>query len=275
MQRRHPILTPVDFACACRAAGNAQFRGGHQWRALHRYELALEVIGRGKSKNAEQEPTERDETYQTLRRDVLLNIAACALPLELWRKAEYVCTAAMDIDKGNHKALLRRSRALAAVQRFEEARADLRELVRLDPENATARIELSEVGKSLGKQVKAQREFSSDFWSGYVDGDGYGAAELPVKEDSESESTDEFEEDLKEIHRRMREHGEENERLVQQQMKLSQRIENGEDPEEVMADAVHGPMLPEGAERGGVIKRKKKPPKEKKEKRPPLYCRER
>ena len=65
----------------------------------------------------------RQEAYATLRRDVLLNIAACSLPLQLWKKAEYTCTAAMDIDPANLKGLLRRSRARAALSLFEEARS--------------------------------------------------------------------------------------------------------------------------------------------------------
>lgn len=262
-----------DFACMCRAAGNTHFRAGCTWRALQKYEHCLEVIARGRQEDAQLKDRVRVDVYFQLRRDVLLNISACSLLLALWRKAEHTASMALELDpgilctallsrpenvnSGNLKGLLRRSRALAARTLFHEAKVDLEELLRIDPRNTTAIKELKEIKKARRRQVRGEREFFTSFY------DGYRKGQCNIVE--KDQTTLEWEAQL-ESQRNIAEEQEALREMIQIQrecelkeqaemVKRIDRIKAGDDYQEIVNSLPIGPMRPPGSELGGVIKK--------------------
>lgn len=55
----------------------------------------------------------------------LANLAACSLKQSQWAEAAEACTAALDLDPGYLKALVRRSEAFERVDELEPALADI------------------------------------------------------------------------------------------------------------------------------------------------------
>ncbi|EDR08350.1 uncharacterized protein LACBIDRAFT_296876 [Laccaria bicolor S238N-H82] len=101
--------------------GNAAFRRGEYKQAVKSYEEAHEI-----------EP--ELPHYQ-------LNLAAAHLKLNNWMEAEKACTKALSQHRST-KGLFRRARARRMLGQSEEAIADLRAIIRLQPHNAEALAEL-------------------------------------------------------------------------------------------------------------------------------------
>lgn len=75
------------------------------------------------------------------------NLAACQLLVPNHEHAIVNCNKALALDAGNIKCMYRRAVAAIALQRYETAAVDLKELLRLDPSNAAA-VQLMETLKS-------------------------------------------------------------------------------------------------------------------------------
>ncbi|OBZ73333.1 Serine/threonine-protein phosphatase T [Grifola frondosa] len=82
----------------------------------------------------------------------MANLAAALLKLELWDLAESAATRALRYDPKHHKARYRRAIASKHLGKCSDALKDLHIVLRLDPTNAVARTELSEVVALCGHQ---------------------------------------------------------------------------------------------------------------------------
>eukprot|EP00112_Aurelia_sp_Birch-Aquarium-sp1_P014394 Seg3104.2 transcript_id=Seg3104.2/GoldUCD/mRNA.D3Y31 product="Sperm-associated antigen 1" protein_id=Seg3104.2/GoldUCD/D3Y31 len=90
------------------------------------------------------------------------NRALCFLKLDKPISAESDCTKALEIYGGNVKALFRRATARKVLQKYAEASVDLRNLLKVDPNNSAAKKEVDSIAalwkQSLLEQVAEQRK---------------------------------------------------------------------------------------------------------------------
>ncbi|RXW19803.1 hypothetical protein EST38_g6055 [Candolleomyces aberdarensis] len=101
--------------------GNLAFRDGHYVEAVDHYRKAQEI-----------EP--ELPHYQ-------LNMAAAYLKLNKWMEAEQACTRALNMHRSS-KGLFRRAKARQMLGKVDDAIQDYRALIRLQPYNTEAMIEL-------------------------------------------------------------------------------------------------------------------------------------
>ena len=95
----------------------------------------------------------------------LLNLAACHLKLQQHSSAVLACTEALAIDGANVKGLFRRGQARHALGKDEEAKSDLLEAARRDPQNREVRKELEAVKVALSARDREDQKLFSKMLS--------------------------------------------------------------------------------------------------------------
>ncbi|XP_010941509.1 uncharacterized protein [Elaeis guineensis] len=105
--------------------GNKLFKAGKYGDALLQYELALQI--------ASEVPS--SEVCSICH----ANRAVCFLKLEKFNDTIKECTKALELNPSYIKALIRRAEAHEKVEHYEEAVADWKKIVDLDPSNDQAR----------------------------------------------------------------------------------------------------------------------------------------
>lgn len=108
-------MTPQEW----KEKGNEEFNKGNWSDALICYTNALQL--------AKEDNTEKAVYYK--------NRAAVSLKLKDYEKVIKDCDAALKICPNDPKALFRRCQALEALERFEEAYRDARNIILTDPNN--------------------------------------------------------------------------------------------------------------------------------------------
>ncbi|XP_042121470.1 sperm-associated antigen 1 isoform X2 [Peromyscus maniculatus bairdii] len=83
------------------------------------------------------------------------NRAQAEIKLQRWSSALQDCEKALELEPGNVKALLRRATAYRHQNRLQEAREDLKDVLRVEPHNDLAKKTLSEVESDLKKPESA------------------------------------------------------------------------------------------------------------------------
>jgi len=132
-----------------KAVGNGLF-GQERWHeAFDRYESAMRLV-RYESKFDESQKNEAE----TLKEQVLANMAACKLKLQDWKDAIKHATEALSIDPKNVKVLFRRAQAHAHLEDHELAMIDIRAALSIDPNNEAVK----KLFTSVSARVKAARE---------------------------------------------------------------------------------------------------------------------
>lgn len=121
--------------------------------AQRRYEKVIDVLRSTKDFSGEGHVGARD-----LRRVCELNKAACMLKLADFTGAIEACTVVLREEQDNVKALFRRGSALLARSDHIEALCDLGRVLELDPANADARKQISEVKVAQREAGKKSRE---------------------------------------------------------------------------------------------------------------------
>jgi len=123
-----------------------------------KYSEALELYSKGFS-YIEDDPIDEDDIEQssravkTLKLQYYSNMSLCELKLENWAKAVECCNLALEIDSRNLKVLFRRATAKLSFGVLEEALADCKAALQIDPAN-----------KDLKKlEVKIKKRFKSEF----------------------------------------------------------------------------------------------------------------
>ncbi|CAK5280696.1 unnamed protein product [Mycena citricolor] len=109
--------------------GNAAFKAGDFPAAIGHYSAAIHA-------------NRTDATFP-------LNRAAAYLKLGKNEDAERDCSTVLSLSKGNVKAFFRRAQARTAMGKLEEARDDLTEASKQEPENESVRQELKKVEQLL------------------------------------------------------------------------------------------------------------------------------
>ncbi|KAF9516362.1 hypothetical protein BS47DRAFT_1327509 [Hydnum rufescens UP504] len=114
-------------AAAAKEKGNLAYKAGDFAAAVGHYSSAMFA-------------DRTDPTYP-------LNRAAAYLKLGKFEDAERDCTTVLALSKINVKGLFRRAQARISLNKFHEAKADLREAVRLEPNNGAVKDELEKLSK--------------------------------------------------------------------------------------------------------------------------------
>ena len=147
-------------AAECKAAGNARFKAKAFDEASVEYLKALSLIQLGWPDDALRGPASDEvEGATAARRTALgcyLNLAACCLQTQAFRKAAAHCTAALAVDARSVKGLYRRAQAHVALGGVVDARADLRAAIAIDPSNAAVRALYAKTQKK-GSASQSQR----------------------------------------------------------------------------------------------------------------------
>uniref|UniRef100_A0A7S0TH66 Peptidylprolyl isomerase n=2 Tax=Hemiselmis andersenii TaxID=464988 RepID=A0A7S0TH66_HEMAN len=105
--------------------GNELFKDGNCKFAAERYVKALGHL----AKLVHIESTMKEEDFaqaKALKLTCYNNLAQCFLKLEAWSKAADNCSAALELDGANAKALFRRAQALVEQKELEKAAEDCR-----------------------------------------------------------------------------------------------------------------------------------------------------
>ena len=127
--------TRVLQAEAMKDRANAQFKKGQFDDAMTGYNKALAKLGVLSSAST--------ESALLIRTACLLNRAACALKLQQPESSAEDCSAVLDLDPANVKALYRRGLAFAAMEMPDAAVADLTVAAQIKPDDAAIKKQLA------------------------------------------------------------------------------------------------------------------------------------
>eukprot|EP00250_Pteridium_aquilinum_P020864 c2496_g1_i1 orf=522-1643(-) len=129
----------INAADRRRAEGNQLFKDDKIEAAIQQYEMALAYMNDdfmfqlfGKYK----------DLADAVKHPCHLNMAACMLRLNRYEEAIAQCSVVLQENGNNVKALFRRGKARAALNRTDEAREDFKKLQKLAPEDKTVVKEL-------------------------------------------------------------------------------------------------------------------------------------
>lgn len=104
-----------------------------------------------------EDPEER-QAGEELKNTCRLNLAACALKLDLAYSAARFCDEVLKEDPKNIKALYRRAQGLLGSNDFEEAQRDCKAVLEIEPANKDARLLMQKVRQAEKEQLKMQKE---------------------------------------------------------------------------------------------------------------------
>uniref|UniRef100_A0A2P2IWT1 Uncharacterized protein MANES_14G148900 n=1 Tax=Rhizophora mucronata TaxID=61149 RepID=A0A2P2IWT1_RHIMU len=116
----------LTLANEAKLEGNKLFGDGRYEEALFRYQVALEV-------------TPETSLTEELRSICYANRAICFLRLGKYEDTIKECTKALELNPSYVKALVRRGEAHEKLEHFEEAIADKKKILELDPLNDQAK----------------------------------------------------------------------------------------------------------------------------------------
>ncbi|OQR83740.1 hypothetical protein ACHHYP_14325 [Achlya hypogyna] len=117
---RAAVLTPegkLEWIASYRSKGNDLFHAGAFAQASDAYLEALAGLDFS---------TDKHHMQVTVQNPLTCNLVACMLKLEQWSKAVKMCDLVLSSEPCNLKSLRQRAKALVQLERFEDARTDLR-----------------------------------------------------------------------------------------------------------------------------------------------------
>ena len=130
-------------AAEFKTQGNEAMRVGNHTEAYELYNDAADGVEMMHQSAAPLLSSRLSETVRQLRRDCHANAAQAALKLEEWDAAVHHATQALAAEPAHPKALFRRASALHSRAKgaadATQARADLEQLIALQPDNAAAK----------------------------------------------------------------------------------------------------------------------------------------
>eukprot|EP01062_Namystynia_karyoxenos_P002136 TRINITY_DN1073_c0_g1_i1.p1 TRINITY_DN1073_c0_g1~~TRINITY_DN1073_c0_g1_i1.p1 ORF type:complete len:629 (+),score=193.19 TRINITY_DN1073_c0_g1_i1:70-1956(+) len=135
-----------------REQGNELYKAKHLRRAGRKYAKAVELLEDEYDLSDEQKAEAK-----ALRVPCLTNLAAVQLALGDMHEVVKHCGKALELEPNNTKALLRRGKALNALNDWDAAKADLGRVLELDPGNADAPKEMAKLRKKVREQEMKDR----------------------------------------------------------------------------------------------------------------------
>jgi FK506-binding protein 4/5 len=148
-----------DWATKRKAEGNELFKGGKLVRAQKKYKASLDFV------NSEYDMTDDEKkAAKDIKVSIHLNLAACELKQANWSKVLEECNKALELQKSNTKALLRRGKAYNEMNMWSEAKADLQTVI-----DTWGAAEIADAKKELNKvlkKIKAQDDKDKKLFGG-------------------------------------------------------------------------------------------------------------
>ena len=151
----------------CKDFGNKAFKAGDIPAALEKYQKGLRYLN--EEPDTDNESPETINKLQALRATLNSNSALMNIKLNSWEDAVHAATNALSVsgssvlDKDRAKALYRRGFAHARLKDEDSAVRDLEDALRLAPDDAAVKSELTAVRKSaagrLAKEKAAYKKF--------------------------------------------------------------------------------------------------------------------
>jgi len=132
--------------------GNICFKDGDLENAISRYTQAIGLL----EKLFDLSPDQKKEADE-IKLPCYLNNAASYIKLQKYERARDNCTEALKMDPENVKALFRRGQTYYYLKQFEEAKKDLTAALKLEPNNAEVKKTLKTVSDLLAAQVEKEK----------------------------------------------------------------------------------------------------------------------
>lgn len=176
-----------------KAEGNAYFKAGKLERAVKRYDAALKIVEYDSGLSDEQKVLAKAAKV-TLNN----NLAMMHLKLKDYSSAIEKCDKALELEGSNVKALFRRAQAYGGRFDFEEANADVKKLLELDPKNRDALLYKKQLKAKIAEQDKKASKMFGAMFSGLAKGADLYDVKVPAEAPPAPEGGDDVEHDDKE-----------------------------------------------------------------------------
>jgi len=173
-----------DTCTKKRAEGNDLYRKGRPQLALKRYKRALSCV------ESEYQMSDDDKKKAIEQKiPLFLNVAACMMAKKDYREAIANCNKALDHDKSNIKALIRRAKCYNFIDEWDNCQSDLDKVLTIDSGNEEAKKELASVKRKRAAQdQKDKKRFKSFF-----------GAKMSKLEEEDKKKQELFDEETKKI----------------------------------------------------------------------------
>eukprot|EP00062_Callorhinchus_milii_P013674 gi/632962013/ref/XP_007897075.1/ PREDICTED: peptidyl-prolyl cis-trans isomerase FKBP8 [Callorhinchus milii] len=144
----------LDLANSKRERGNAYYQRADFVSATNSYSIALNIVGC----NSKVDITVEEESeLLDVKVKCLNNLAATQLKLEHYESVLKSCSAVLQHQPDNIKALFRKGKVLALQREYTEAIAVLRKALKLEPSNKMLHTELSKLVKKHSEQKNIEQ----------------------------------------------------------------------------------------------------------------------
>eukprot|EP00316_Scyphosphaera_apsteinii_P023237 CAMPEP_0119320086 /NCGR_PEP_ID=MMETSP1333-20130426/51376_1 /TAXON_ID=418940 /ORGANISM="Scyphosphaera apsteinii, Strain RCC1455" /LENGTH=575 /DNA_ID=CAMNT_0007326697 /DNA_START=229 /DNA_END=1956 /DNA_ORIENTATION=+ len=163
--------TLLSRAEALKAQGNADFKASELGKACSAYQEAVELLTSKKAAKALKEwwavrQAHVQDSASPLLVSLYTNLAACHNKLQQWESGILAANKALEIEPTSVKARFRRGVAKSNLGHFEAARRDLKEVLRIQPNNLEARTVLEVVLAATKEQKSSERSMFGKAFSG-------------------------------------------------------------------------------------------------------------
>jgi FK506-binding protein 4/5 len=150
----------IEYAKKRKDEGSELFKSGKFERAVKKYKAALEYA------NSEYEMDEEQKAEaKPLKVTLHLNLAACDLKTSTWSGVIEHANKALEISPGNLKALLRRGKAYNELDRWQESKQDLFQVMEsTTPEAVDAKKEYQKLLKKMKEQDEKEKKLFSNLF---------------------------------------------------------------------------------------------------------------
>jgi len=153
-----------------RENGTAKLKDGEHFLAAAEFSEAVEALSAlhvAMTTSSVAPDAERLEEVASALRSCLLNHSQCCLKLEIWEGTAACCTKVLRLDGRNVKAYFRRGVALTALEKYDDALADLRMACQLDARSKEVREAFDKAKAALTAHKQAEKSaFGGMFGSG-------------------------------------------------------------------------------------------------------------
>uniref|UniRef100_A0A0G4HAI9 peptidylprolyl isomerase n=1 Tax=Chromera velia CCMP2878 TaxID=1169474 RepID=A0A0G4HAI9_9ALVE len=169
----------LTLAVSCKDAGNDSFKKADNSDARTKYQEGLEHL---------KDMAQDTHGLSDIKKSLYLNLSMACIRLAKWFEAIEAADGALKIDKENIKARYRRGVARSRFGALEEAKEDLLEVLKKEPNNGDARRELQELKPRLqAAKEEEKKQFGGMF--GKAGGKGlYDDREKEMQERREKEA---------------------------------------------------------------------------------------
>lgn len=160
--------------------GTNYFKAGNYKRAIAYYEKIVEHL-----KDEEKLKDDEAEGRNQLLLAAHLNIAMCHLKLQDDIEACHSCDSALKVDPKNEKGLFRRGTANLNLHNYEDAVADFKVVLELDPQNKAAKNQMAIASHKIKEIRDKEKKTYAGMFDRFASADAKKAETLKVWKDGD------------------------------------------------------------------------------------------